>query len=324
MRHVTYENPYSVRPGLLVRFYRFVSSPNRNQWSGYAKYILRIFFKRVAFELMKRNVALPFPAYYREIEFTARSTNSQFHSIFLPQFQACYEPDVFAAIECFLPEGGVFVDVGSNWGHHTFIAAIEKGASVYAFEPNPCVYRDLSTISGQLGLDSQVRTFNCAVGNSDSRLELVQTDFESGVASVADVFIAKRLTSVRWPQRLLDVATFKKPVRWTVPSVALDTVIPTSVKVDLIKIDVEGAELECLQGMTETLVNSSAVVVFELHTDATGSLDSFTDFFSSIEYDLYIIDPHVASRTCAISPARNLLPNTRYNILASRLELEDA
>ena len=226
-------------------------------------------------------------------------------------------------MECFLPEGGVFVDVGSNWGHHTFIAAIEKRASVYAFEPNPAVFRDLSAISGQLGLDAQVHTFNCAVGSSNSELELVQTDFESGVASVSEDFIAKRLNSVRWPQKLLDAMTFKRPVRRTVPTVIVDRVIPTGVTVDLIKIDVEGAELECLKGMTETLVNSSAVVVFELHTDTTGSLDSFVDFFTTVGYGLYIIEPDVERRACAISPARNLRSNTRYNLLASRSQLSE-
>ena len=67
MRHVPYENPYSASPGLLVGFYKLISTPNRSRWSGFAKYIPRIIFKRLAFELMKRNLALPFPAYYRDM-----------------------------------------------------------------------------------------------------------------------------------------------------------------------------------------------------------------------------------------------------------------
>ncbi|MFD2719379.1 FkbM family methyltransferase [Hymenobacter monticola] len=49
----------------------------------------------------------------------------------------------------------------------------------------------------------------------------------------------------------------------TVRKERLDTVLPAGTRVDLIKIDVEGAELEVLQGATGIIAASRPVIVFE-------------------------------------------------------------
>jgi FkbM family methyltransferase len=279
--------------------------------------LLRIIFGRIAFELARGGITLGVPAHYGTIPFIARSTNSQFHSIYFPDFSYCFEPDVFSAIDCFLPPGGVFIDVGSNWGHHTFIAAKEKDASVYAFEPNASVFRDLKSVSAQLGCTGQVTAFNLALGKTQSRLELVQNDFESGIATVSRTFDRFLFLSKRWPEKFLNRVTFKTAIRQSVDVLPLDEIIPADVNVDLIKIDAEGAELDCLLGMKATLVRCYPKVIFELHTDSRGSLESFENFFSVLGYRLYTIQPDLKAETCVFVPAHNLKPNTQYNLLAS-------
>jgi hypothetical protein len=52
--------------------------------------------------------------------------------------------------------------------------------------------------------------------------------------------------------------------------VRIDDVIAESVKVDFIKLDIEGGELQALQGAVDTIARSSPVIVFEAGARSTG------------------------------------------------------
>jgi hypothetical protein len=147
---VKYCNPYLIEENLLIRIYKYCGEKSSNRLSSYWSYLVFILFRRIAFALVARDIKLPTTAYYEEKKFVARSTNSQYYSIYFEDYNQIYEPDVFAVIELFLPQDGVFIDVGSNWGHHTFIAALEKNAKVYSFEPNRSVFADLIGIARSL------------------------------------------------------------------------------------------------------------------------------------------------------------------------------
>lgn len=322
MINISYKNPYAAKKNTLIWLYCFFDNRRFSKPWHYIHYSLALIFKRVAFELVKRKVKLQTVGYYLGHTFKLRSTNSQFHSIYFPYYESCYEPDVFAVIDHFLPDQGVFIDIGSNWGHHTFIAAIEKNAKVYAFEPNPEVYGDLVGIAADLNCQAQISAFNLGVGSGPASFDLVQSQFESGVASVSNEFLNGRLFAVRWPQKLLDTLTLNSPISRSVKIVSLDSVIPADVKVDLVKIDAEGAELDCLKGMHSTLQRSDVKVLFELHTDETGAFNEFEQFFSSIGYKLYEIHCELGKQSCAFRLAEKLRPYTQYNLLASKTEIE--
>jgi FkbM family methyltransferase len=322
MISIKYKNPYSVKKNILIQLYCFFDNRRFARPWHYIHYSLALIFKRVAFELVKQKVRWQTSGNYSGRAFNMRSTNSQFHSIYFPYYASCYEPDVFAAIDHFLPNQGVFVDIGSNWGHHTFIAAIEKNAKVYAFEPNEEVYGDLVSIATDLNCQSQISAYNLGVGAKAASFDLVQSQFESGVASVSDEFLKGRLFTVRWPQRLLDTLTFNSPISRSVNIVSIDSVIPTDVKVDLVKIDAEGAELDCLKGMRSTLARSDVKVLFELHTDPSGDFSQYAQFFSDLHYKIYEIHCDLSKQTCSFRLAEKLKPCTQYNLLASKAEIE--
>ena len=315
--NVLFFNPYSIQENLLIKFYKYTSKPSQFKISRYFRYAIGLIFKRLTFGLVARSIVMPVTAQYKDMYFIARSTNSQFHSIYFDDYRDCYEPDVFATIDQFLPQNGVFFDIGSNWGHHSFIAALEKGATVYSFEPNSAVYNDLKRISSSLCCDHLVNAFNIALGDSDGHLEITQTGFESGVASVSKDFLSDSITSRLWPEKLIDRITLKKAIRKKVDVRRLDDVVGSDVKVDLIKIDIEGAEIQCLLGAVSVLKRSRPKVIFELHTDALGSTAPFSDFFESLGYKLYIVEPNVSTQECTFRELNQLQPLTQYNILAS-------
>src|ERR1019366_8874379 len=69
----------------------------------------------------------------QNIRFNAR--NLQFQSLYAPFWQNGYEFDVQTLINLFVPEGGVFFDIGSNWGYFTLYAASQRERlTIHAFE----------------------------------------------------------------------------------------------------------------------------------------------------------------------------------------------
>jgi FkbM family methyltransferase len=319
---VKYCNPYLIEENLLIKIYKYCEKKSSNKLSSYWSYLVLILFRRIAFALVVRGIKFSTTAYYEKKKFVARSTNSQFHSIYFEDYNQTYEPDVFAVIELFLPQDGVFIDVGSNWGHHSFIAALNKNANVYSVEPNHSVFTDLIGIAHSLDCDTRVQGFNVGCGASEGQLELTQLGFESGVGSFSREFLKNRQDVIRWPERLINWITLKKDIKNAVVVRKLDDLIDPNIKVDVIKIDVEGAELDCLKGATSTLSRSRPKVLFELHTDADGSIGSFATFFETLNYKLYIVEPDIEKDECAFRELTTLTPFKQYNILASANPLQ--
>lgn len=86
----------------------------------------------------------------------------------------------------------------------------------------------------------------------------------------------------------------------TVPVNTLDDIVPADRKVDLIKIDVEGAELLVLKGGMSVLRNSKPVVVFEHGMGASDYYDSYPgellDLLSSVGLKVYLLEDYLSGK----------------------------
>jgi FkbM family methyltransferase len=149
----------------------------------------------------------------------------------------------------------VIVDVGSHIG----LAALDfrcrwPAATVYAMEPDPIAF---ATLAENARDDGQLRVFNVAVGGTDGERE-----FYSSAATFLSGFIRRDAT-----QR-----TIKVPTR------SLDSLIKELGigRLDVLKLDVEGAEDEVLAAFRG--LSSVPVVIGELHTDLAPSSPKW--FFS--------------------------------------------
>lgn len=315
-KYINFSNPYSCRYNWFIRIYKLTQYRAKQPLSSIS-FLLSILFNRFAFALVSNKLLINTTAYIYNKRFTMRSTNSQFHSIYF--YDKCYEPEVYAAIDIFLPLGGVFVDVGSNWGHHTFIAALSKKAKVYAFEPNCSVYRDLTQIAKDLNCEDKVAAFNVGVGSSQHKTSLIQFRFESGIASVSDDFLKKRLDKSVWLEKIVNLLTFHKPIKNKIDVVKLDGFLPDGMNIDLIKIDAEGFEFDVLQGMTLLLTKQRPAVLFELHTDVNGHFKRYSDFFNNLNYRLFEIVTNLDSNECSFILVNKLKPSSQYNLLATKV-----
>ena len=162
-------------------------------------------------------------------------------------------PAETAALRAALPRGGTFVDVGANWGYFTLAAADAVGPEgrLVALEPDPRLAAELRGNVARNGIRNAIV------------LEVAAAERE-GDAVLAGYAEADRNRGVS----SLVAAPAGAAARFTVATAALDDLLDAHGigTVDLVKIDVEGAEELALRGMARGLAGGRyAAVLLELH-----------------------------------------------------------
>jgi FkbM family methyltransferase len=160
-----------------------------------------------------------------------------------------YEIKVRSALEAAVLEGDVVWDVGANVGLYTLLFSKWVGATgeVVAFEPVPSCFADLSRCTDGNG---NVRVLNLGLGDADARLPMYLADDDEGTTHT--------FVSARGADR--QVAELE--VR---PGDAIRSTMGLRVP-NVMKIDVEGFELEALRGLDETLRQPECrAVLCEVH-----------------------------------------------------------
>lgn len=157
--------------------------------------------------------------------------------------QGGYERATTILLKDLLKPGGTFVDVGANIGYYTAEASFLVGplGRVYAFEPNPTTYSRLKGNIEANGVGGRAQAYNSALSDASSRVRLYLAGDDDAIGSM---------------------------VRETRDSIEVEAVpgdeILAGQSVDVIKIDVEGAELLALRGLKHTLeANATATLIVE-------------------------------------------------------------
>jgi FkbM family methyltransferase len=169
------------------------------------------------------------------------------------------EPGLTARFRQVVAPGATVVDVGANIGMYTLHAAraVGAGGTVHSFEPTPAIHRLLSD-------NVQVNGFKEAGVVHLHAAALSDVEGEAELAVYADN---------NGHNSLFRKAPGDDVV--TVPLHRLDAVLGHDARVDVVKIDVEGAELQVLRGMQVIASRNPGIVVFcELapeHLERAGS-----------------------------------------------------
>jgi FkbM family methyltransferase len=143
--------------------------------------------------------------------------------------------------------GMTVLDIGAHVGYYSLLMAgrVGKGGRVFAFEPNPAVRKYLERNVERNGC-CQVTICPFALFGTKGLATLQGRDN-------LNVSLVPQLTPVEGAVR---VEVFDR-VRMTL---GID-------KVDLLKMDVEGAEMDILLGMREMLERDHPTLIIEVHTD---------------------------------------------------------
>jgi len=183
-----------------------------------------------------------------------------------------YETGTRRVIERLLAPGSIFIDVGANVGLHTLAAAraMRGVGSIVAYEPFPNTRRMLEKTIWIAGFSELVEVRESAVA-SKSGMRQLYLGRTSGHHS---------LYKLKYGQSLKE-KTLK------VKTETLDSLCPVLQKIDLIKIDAEGAELDVIAGGLELLKeNADVAIVVEFgrsHIQRTRkTVNEWFDIFRSL------------------------------------------
>jgi FkbM family methyltransferase len=178
----------------------------------------------------------------------------------------------------------VFADIGANQGGFTIFAAkrLENG-KVLAFEPAANIYQQL-TENVQLNSFDNVVLFNFALFDKEGK---------------ADIFSeAPDPTSSIYNEGLPSLfSTHKQSIKLGETELrTLDSVLEQNrlSRLDVIKIDVEGAELMVLRGAAATLKHFKPIVIFEatpeFFSKAGYTVETVFDFLNNLGYRFHRLE----------------------------------
>jgi len=158
----------------------------------------------------------------------------------------------------------IFFDIGANKGQTIYsLKTIFPQSHIYSFEPDPIIFRKLTT---QNSLDG-VQCYNLALGKSAGRFPF----WVSPIDETSTLYLPDLDSD--WHKKkaaILGLHPLKMYERIEVEVTTVDEfVMNENIEfIDLLKIDVEGGELEVLQGAEESLKKGIiSVVQFESHND---------------------------------------------------------
>jgi FkbM family methyltransferase len=190
-----------------------------------------------------------------------------------------YEPDVSATLRSVLGQGDTFVDIGANIGWFSLLGASLVGATgrVIAIEPNPRNVALLRQSAKDNGFDN-IEVLAVALSERAGAVAL-ETDGSNG-----------RIIPVDGPPPAPVEAEF------VVAGHPLDEILASAgvSRVDVVKIDVEGAEPLVLRGGLSTIASSRPVLISEffplaLDSSPWGSAQGYLDALRALGYRLSVI-----------------------------------
>jgi FkbM family methyltransferase len=156
-----------------------------------------------------------------------------------------YEAELLADVRSRLFFPHCAVDVGAHVGNHTLYFSMVLGLKTIAFEPNAATFELLQANVRENGVADKCRLRHAAVGAAPGRVHTIASaETNSGMARV------------------------EADTSGDTPLLSLDDELKNDVRIDVIKIDVEGWELDVLRGAARVIEQHRPLLYVEA-SDAT-------------------------------------------------------
>ena len=155
-----------------------------------------------------------------------------------------------------MPVDGVFLDVGANLGFFSLLAANKmqedrSSGRVIAVEANPIVIPYLMASIVESGLEHRIDVIPYAASGILGLVQM-QENFVNNLGGVPMKDLSELLPSKN---------------RKVVPTVELDDILVDLTRLDLVKMDIEGAEPKAIEGMSGLLHKFSPDIIMEINAD---------------------------------------------------------
>lgn len=216
----------------------------------------------------------------------------------------CYEPLETAVIWRLLAPGMTVIDVGANRGWYTVLAAHRTGQSgrVLALEPGSVALAHLRTNLALNPFCAGVELLELAAGERSALAELIET---------ADPATSHLAIAGGAPEQGLRVRTVRQA---RLDDVAAERALAA---IDWVKIDVEGAEVRVLEGMSSILAGASLPLLLiegldvnlrRFGTDLEGLIQCLAEL-SGDRYEVYSLCRRHGCAETQIAACRDASPN---------------
>ncbi|MDQ5957612.1 MAG: hypothetical protein QG614_587 [Patescibacteria group bacterium] len=187
-----------------------------------------------------------------------------------------YEPHFLSVIKEHLKEGGTYVDIGSNIGQHALFSSVVVGntGKVIAFEPVKRIYEQFLK-SVDINNFKNIILYNNGCGERVENLPIYSSNENAGASSV--------------------LSSDNKQKIGDIDIIVPDDILIKEDKISLIKIDVEGFELEVLQGLKNTISKFKPIIFIEYSPyyyrmkDANKGKE-IIQFLKSFNYNIFDIE----------------------------------
>lgn len=191
----------------------------------------------------------------------------------------CYEPNELYFLSQILQPGMTLIDVGANDGLYALMAAklVGTNGSVLAFEPSR---REFHHLQSNISLNQleYIQAFPIALADVNGQATLKLANYEHAGQNTLGEFIYDGVASSE-----VETVELKR----------LDDFVETFnlQQIDVIKMDVEGAEFAVLQGAQHMLATYHPLLLLELSDSALqgqgSSADAVLEFLRSLGYEIF-------------------------------------
>ena len=170
--------------------------------------------------------------------------------------------------------GSIIYDIGAYHGLYSItIAKTIKNSIVYAFEPNPNTYNELCENIKRMKLSDRIIPKNLALSDDNVRKTLYITSNDKRSSLKKDFAIKD------------DVIIYDTEI----DTASIDYLVENGIckSPDILKIDVQGYEIEVLTGAKETLVSKHPHIFIEPHKNQNrvSTKNRIVELLSQLKYD---------------------------------------
>lgn len=203
-----------------------------------------------------------------------------------------------------LQEGDSFLDIGAHYGYFTLLAAALVGeeGNVIAIEAAPNTFKILQKNTRK---DLHISAFNLAVSNTNEVMTFYEFPNLYAEYNSTDI---EQFRNEKW-------FAHSPPKAIPIQAVMMDDFLADRQFVPtIIKIDVEGAEYQVMQGMQSYLVKNDPMIVMEYLSASRGNASHIkaAELLYSSGYQSFIISP-----TGSINPVTDINAHLSINAIDS-------